>query len=104
MAQKKKLKPVVTQMSTLFYEVDKKGMEKLVRCIPNEGYGLYEVQATYAKNHPPSSYFRLGLTADEVLNRFRNGKPWLTIVGLRLIPPGEEAEDILTDPNKIPLS
>ena len=100
----KTVKEVNTPMSTLYYETDKRGVTKVVRCVPKDGYSLYEVNATYDKNHPHSSYYRLGSSTAEVIERFQNGKPWLTIIGLRLIPPGEEAEAILTNPNKMPLS
>ena len=104
MEDKKTVRAVNTETSTLYYEKNKRGVETLVRCVPKEGYSLYEVRAHYDKNMHPSSYYRLGRSADEVVDRFRNSKPWLTVFGLRIIPPSDEAEEILTNVNKMPLS
>lgn len=75
----------------------------LTRCIPNEGVWLYEIQATYAKQIPSSKYYYLGRTEKEARSRFYGTLgSWMTINSIRLIPPGDEAERILTDPLRMP--
>lgn len=71
------------------------------RCVPHEGVFLYEVCATYAKPVSAVPYYVLGKTEAEARRRVRD---WygLTVVTVRLIPPGAEAETILTDPLRMP--
>lgn len=70
----------------------------LTRCIPNDGVWLYEIQATYAKQIPSAKYYYLGRTEKEARSRFQNTLgSWMTITSIRLIPPGDEAERILTN-------
>lgn len=74
----------------------------LARCVPHHGVCLYEVLATYAQSVPPSTYYVLGRTMREARARVQD---WygLTVKSVRLIPPGQEAERILTDPRRMPM-
>lgn len=75
----------------------------LTRCIPNDGVQLYEIQATYAKQRPSTKYYYLSRTEKEARSRFQNTLgSWMTITSIRLIPPGDEAERILTDRLRMP--
>lgn len=75
----------------------------LIRCIPNDGVSLYEIQATYAKQRSSTKYYYLGRTEKEARSRFQNMLgSWMTITSIRLIPPGDEAECILTDRLRMP--
>lgn len=75
----------------------------LTRCVPNDGVSLYEIQATYAKQIPSTKYYFLGRTEKEARSRFQNTLgSWMTITSVRLIPPGDEAEHILTDRLRMP--
>lgn len=74
----------------------------LQRCIPDDGVFLYEIKATYAKQIPPTTYYYLGKSVKHAKERFSNVMSWMKITDIRLIPPGEEAQRILTNPNTIP--
>lgn len=75
----------------------------LTKCIPNNGVSLYEIQATYAKQIPSTKYYFLGRTEKEARLRFQNTLgSWMTITSIRLIPPGDEADHILTDRLRMP--
>lgn len=76
--------------------------QKLVRCVPFEGVCLFEVSATYAKSKPSSKYYVLGGTIRDAKNRFTSWYSWLSVTDIRYIPPGDEAERILTDPLRMP--
>lgn len=87
-------------MCTLIYKPFKTEYgegEVLDRCIPKEGVWLWEIQATYAKQHPVSTHHVLGRTKEEALERFHNTMSWMTVTSIRCIPPGAEAELILTN-------
>lgn len=73
------------------------------RCIPHDGVFLFEIRATYAKCNPCTAYYILGRTKKEAVERFANTMGWMGICSVRLIPPGEEAESILTDWRKMPM-
>lgn len=75
---------------------------ELVRCIPNEGVWLYEIKATYATNIPSTTYYYLGRDLKEAKARFAKAMPWMRVTSIRLISPGEEAEQILTDKLRMP--
>lgn len=75
----------------------------LKRCIPNEGIYLFEVCATYAKRIPPSTYYYLGACEKDVRERFAHLMGWMTATSVRLIPPGDEAERILTNMYTMPI-
>ena len=70
----------------------------------NCGFYLFEICATYAKTIPPCTYYRLGKTMNEAKRDFKAVMgDWMKIIVARLIPPGEEAESILTNPIRVPL-
>ena len=76
----------------------------LKKCIPKEGVSLYEIKATYAKQVPPTTYYYLGRNKQDARKRFLNTIPYMNITSTRLIPPGEEREQILTNPMRMPLT
>ena len=75
----------------------------LARCIPHEGVFLYEIRATYAKQIPSSTYYVLRRTQKEAVSRFKRTLEYMKITSIVMIPPGDEAEAILTDRYKMPL-
>ena len=76
----------------------------VARCIPARGFCLFEICATYAKTIPPCTYYRLAKTMNEAKRNFKAVMgDWMKIISARLIPPGEEAESILTNPIRVPL-
>lgn len=91
------------ELCDLEYTTNNKGVTSVTRCIPHQGVSLFEIKATYAKTVPSATYYVLGDTKKMAKGRFENTMTWLTITSIRLIPPGEEAESILTDPMRMPL-
>ena len=78
-------------------------LTRLVRIVPKEGMWLFEIQATYAKRVPSTTYYILALNKSHAVKRLKSILTWLDVTSVRKIPPGDEAEDILTDPLKMPL-
>lgn len=74
-----------------------------VRCIPNDGVNIYEIHATYAKTKPSTRYYYFGRNVAEAKSRFKVAMPYMSIMSIRQIPYGEESDQILTDPLKIPI-
>ena len=93
---------VSTEACVLIYDMYNNGDAFLDRCYPLEGYILYEIKATYAKSHPTSSYYVLGLSPKDAKRRFLERYPWLFVVCLRQVT-GKEADDVLRDPLRMPL-
>ena len=91
-----------TENSSLEYECGH-NYQKLRRCVPDDGILLFEVKATYSPTHPPATYYRLGKSVGDVKRQFTESMCWLKVVLVRHIPPGEEAEAILTDPMRMPI-
>lgn len=88
----------------VIYKTDDRGIMSIARCIPAHGFYLFEICATYAKTIPPCTYYRLGKTMNEAKRDFKAVMgDWMKIISARLIPPGEEAESILTNPIRVPL-
>ena len=88
----------------VIYKTDDRGIMSIARCIPAHGFYLFEICATYAKTIPPCTYYRLGKTMNEAKRDFKAVMgDWMKIISARLIPPGEEAESILTNPIQVPL-
>lgn len=70
----------------------------LSRCIPKENVNLYEIKATCSGKQSSSAYYFLGRSKREAKIRFQNTMgTFLNFVSIRMIPPGEEAERILTN-------
>lgn len=90
------------EQSKLIYETDARGVTSVVRCVPKDGVYLFEINATYAKSIPPSTYYELGKTKKEAKHRFQRAMTWMTITSIRMVPP-DEAESILTNPMKMPM-
>lgn len=76
--------------------------KELVRCVPHEGVWLYQISATYSDQIPCAQYYYLGRTEKEALMRFKNTMPWLKVKSIQMIPPGDQAECILTDRLRMP--
>lgn len=93
---------VRTETSVLTYDVYDSGDALLDRCYPLDGFYLYEIKATYAKSKPATSYYVLGSSAKDAKRRLLQVCPWLYVVCLRMIT-GEEADEILSDPLRMPL-
>lgn len=74
-----------------------------VRCIPNEGVNLYRVRARLTKSQRTNVYYVLGRNTTEAQARFKSLLPYMEMLLIELIPPGLEAEAILTDPLKFPI-
>lgn len=85
------------------YTTDERGVKSASRCVPYTGVTLFEIKATYAKSVPSSTYYYLGRTKKDATSRFMSvmGR-YMTITSLREIPPGDEAESILTDMYRMP--
>lgn len=98
------MKEVSRKNCKLIYGTDESGVTTVTRCIPADGFYLFEVRAAYAKTQPPSIYYILARTKNNAVRRFKNTIGiWLKAVSVRMIPPGREAESILTNPVKMPL-
>ena len=75
----------------------------LIRCKPNLGYSLFEIQATYAKNRRPSDYYALSPDERRAKAEFEMRYDWLRVISIREITEEAEREAILTDPLRMPL-
>ena len=74
----------------------------VVRCIPKDNNLLFEVGGTYVKSKPLTYRCFLAGSAKEAKERYKSLYGW-NATKCRCIPPGIEAEDILTNPLKMPL-
>lgn len=73
------------------------------RCIPNRDVNLYEVRARLTKSQRTNVYYVLGRNITEARARFKSLLPYMEVLLTELIPPGAEAEEILTNPLKFPI-
>lgn len=73
------------------------------RCVPLDGVFLYEVSAAYARQIPSTYYYVLGGNVADARRRFLFIYSWMDVRTVRLIPPGAEAESVLTNPLKMPM-
>ena len=48
--------------------------------ILHEGYHLFEIMATYARQHPPCEYYMIAKSKKEAIERFRDTYTWLDII------------------------
>ena len=76
------------------------GARKLVEIIPREGVWLFEIKATYAKQHPASSYYVLGMNEKDVRRRFKRLFSWIGIIESVREVEGNEKRSILKDMKK----
>lgn len=86
----------------LVYEPDDKGVICVVRCIPLDGQILYECLGHYDKRQKPVPCYLLATSVKEAKARYHyffGYNAWT----VKEVPPGEEADRILTDPHKMPL-
>ena len=71
------------------------------RCIPDEGINLYEIKATYAKQHPCNKYYVFAKTKKEARKRFKDTLTWLHIIESICEVNKNEIEKILCDPYQV---
>ena len=86
----------------LVYKNMGNNMVSLLRCIPHEGQLLYEVSGTLHKSKPNTTQRFLAESEREAKERYLYLYGWKA-TSCRYIPPGDEAESILSDPSKMPL-
>ena len=72
--------------------------KKLVEIIPNEGVLLFEISATYAKQHPVSSYYVFGMNERDARRRFKKYLSSIGIIETVREVKGKEEESILRNP------
>ena len=58
----------------------KDGTKILVRYLPHIGYGLYRVNATYAKSLKPSVYYVIARSRNEARQLFVRRFSWLNVI------------------------
>ena len=88
--------------SDLVYGKDSDNCVIMVRCIPHAEYLLFEVGGTYAKSKPLVYNRFLAKSRQEAKERYKNLYGW-NATECRYIPPSKEAEEILTNPLRMPI-
>lgn len=66
------MKEVSRKNCKLICETDESGVTTVTRCIPADGFYLFEICAAYAKTQPPSIYYILARTKNNAVRRFKN--------------------------------
>lgn len=56
-----------------------------------DGYHLFEIMATYARQHPPCEYYVVARDPKEAIYRFRDTYTWLDIVDVKQCDADTEA-------------
>lgn len=74
---------------------------KLVEIIPHEGYSLWMVGATYAKNLPKTKYFVIAKSAAEASKKFKETFTWFSFVDKPIKCSPEEEYEILHNPSRV---
>lgn len=74
---------------------------KLVEIIPHEGYSLWMIGATYAKNLPKTKYFVIAKSATEASKKFKETFTWLSFVDKPVKCSPEEEYEILHNPSRV---
>ena len=74
---------------------------KLVEIIPHEGYSLWIISATYAKNLPKTKYFVIAKSASEASKKFKETFTWLSFVDKPVKCSPEEEYKILHNPIRV---
>ena len=72
----------------------------LARCDLHEGYRVWQVGATYARNMKPTFYYVVATSGAAAMSKFLNIAPWLGIIK-SVVPLNEaDAEVVLSNPAK----
>lgn len=74
---------------------------KLVEIIPHEGYSLWMICATYAKNLPKIKYFVIAKSAAEASKKFKETFTWFSFVDKPIKCSPEEEYEILHNPSRV---
>lgn len=74
---------------------------KLVEIIPHEGYLLWRIGATYAKNLPKTKYFVIAKSAAEASKKFKETFTWFSFVDKPVKCSPEEEYEILHNPIRV---
>ena len=93
---------VFNDKRALIYEPDERGVICAVRVVPLDGQFLFECCGNYDKRQKPVTHYLLAASKKEAESEYENlfgWRPW----SVRVIPPGDEAEAILTDIKKMPI-
>ena len=85
----------------MVFAEDKDGVVA-VQCIPTGDNLLFWVSGAYVKRAPPVSNLILARTNKEAKQKYKNLHGW-EATECWYIPPGEEADEILTNPLLMPL-
>ena len=84
------------------YGAEGDGAVSIIRKVPDDGYFLFEVGGTYSKTLSFTYRTFLAKNASEAKARYKKVFGW-DALSYRFIPPGEEAESVLTDPLMMPI-
>ena len=74
---------------------------KLVEITLHEGYSLWIIGATYAKNLPKTKYFIVAKSAEEASKKFKETFTWLSFVDKPVKCSPEEEYKILHNPIRV---
>lgn len=74
---------------------------KLVEITLHEGYSLWIIGATYAKNLPKTKYFIVAKSAAEASKKFKDAFAWLSFVDKPVKCSPEEEYEILHNPSRV---
>lgn len=73
----------------------------LAEVSPKPGFWLYEIKAHYDKTKDPNAYYFFAKSKRDAKKRFSACMSWLTIRDCRFIRPGEEADRLLINPERL---
>ena len=80
---------------------DNRFSRKLVEIILHEGYSLWIIGATYAKNLPKTKYFVIAKSAAEASKKFKEEFTWLSFIDKPVKCSPEEEYEILHNPSRV---
>lgn len=106
-----KIEGIKRQGYTMFYKVYEAGVDfeptddlatlkTLERYSLHDGYRLWRVEATYARNAKPVFYYVISTSKAVALNKFLSIFPWLSVVMHIEKLSEEDAEKVLSCPAK----
>lgn len=77
---------------------------QLVKCLArynlHDGFLVWQVEATYARNMKPSFYYVVSTSKSGALNKFMSETPWLSVI-MSIAPLSEEdGATVLNNPAK----
>lgn len=73
-------------------------LKVLTRYELHDGFGLWKVNATYAKQLKPSTYYVIATNRASAMIKFLNIVPWLSVLLSIELVTGEEMELVLGNP------